>query len=447
MNFEVETLEILLLTFCFLFSGFFSGSEAVLMSLGIDRAKQLHGEGGSKERALSFMVERPNELLATILIGNNVVNIWAASLTTTMAARFFANDAVGITVGFVTIVILVFGEVIPKSFGRSHAEGLSIPTIRILRAFYYLFYPIVKMLVFIIKGVLGENAELTGRFVTKNDLEYMVNKAEKEKTIDSKQLDLIHSVLEFPTIKVRDIMIPRNRVKYIKCGLSFKETAQKVVGDIHSRYPVCQDDLEHTKGLLHVKDIAFLSDEEKEHFDITKYLKDPCFVYEHMKIQSVFDYMNKKKIHLALVKDENGLVVGVVALEDIVEEILGDIHDEHDGEDVVDRNGGANDFKKGVLVDGSTSLRDFYSEFDIKIPLNDNYSTLAGLVLDALGNSFPKEGQTIHWEGLSFELMKVDEGFQIKEILVKKDQGGDGLGHLSGTRVSMENQKSSSILD
>ena len=419
MSPEIEVLEVILLTLCLLLAGFFSGAEVVLLSIGIDRAKQLHGEGGSKERALAFMVERPNELLATILVGNNIVNILAASITTTIATRFFANDAIGVTVGVLTIVILIFGEVVPKSFARGQAEVLSIPVIRILQAFYYIFYPIVKVLVLIIRGVLGENAELTGRLVTKDDLEYMVNKAEKEKTIDSKQLDLIHSVLEFPTIKVRDIMIPRNRVKYIKYGLGFKEISEKIVGDIHSRYPVCQDELEHTKGLLHVKDIAFLSDQAKENFDITKYLKDPCFVYEHMKIQSVFDYMNKKKIHLALVKDENGLVVGIVSLEDIVEEILGDIHDEHDDENVVERNNKESNLKKGILVDGSISLRDFYNEFDIKIPLNDNYSTLAGLILDTLGNSFPEEGKVVSWEGLAFELVKVDDEFEIKEILVK----------------------------
>ena len=420
MDAQIEILEIFLLLLCFFLSGFFSGSEAVLMSIGIDRAKQLYGEGGRQGKALSFMVTKPNELLATILIGNNVVNIWAASLVTTMAARYFASDAIGISVGTVTIIILIFGEVIPKSFARSHAEKFAIHVIRILRGFYYLFYPVVKMLVLIIRRVLGDNAELTGRLVTKNDLEYMVNKAEKEKSIDSKQLDLISSVLEFPTIKIKDIMIPRNRVKYIKTGYDFDKIAKTILEDTHSRYPVCEDELEQTKGFLHVKDLALLSDDEKEEFNIEKYLKEPFFVYEHMKIQSVFDHMNKKKIHLALVKDENGLIVGIVTLEDIVEEILGDIHDEHDDEQDLEKNYEGSVLKEGVLVEGRISLRDLYGELGIKIPLNDNYSTLAGFMLDTLGNRFPEEGQSINWEGFAFKLVKVGDNHEIREVFIKE---------------------------
>ena len=167
MNAQIEVAEAASLFICILLSGFFSGSEAVLMSVGIDRARQLMNEGGSRASAMNFLVEKPNELLATILVGNNVVNIWAASLTTAIATRFFQNDAVGISVGIVTIVILIFGEVIPKSFARSRAESLSSFIILVLRAFYYLLFPVVKALVFIIKTVLGENAELTGRLVTK----------------------------------------------------------------------------------------------------------------------------------------------------------------------------------------------------------------------------------------------------------------------------------------
>jgi CBS domain containing-hemolysin-like protein len=143
-----------------------------------------------------------------------------------------------------------------------------------------------------------------------------------------------------------------------------------------------------------------------------------------MKIQAVFDYMNRKKVHLALVKDENGLVVGIITLEDIVEEILGEIQDEHDDEEVVvSEEYNQVDLKSGVCVDGAISLRDLYNEYDFKIPLNDNYSTLAGFILDMLGNNFPKQNHIIVWEGYSFELTRVDE-FEIREVRIK-DVGGE----------------------
>jgi putative hemolysin len=419
---DINAWEIVTLVVCFLLSGFFSGSEAVLMSLGIDRAKQLIEEGGSKGKAMAFMIERPNELLATILVGNNIVNIFAASLTTVIASRIFASDAVGISTGAVTIIILIFGEVIPKTFARTHAEKLSVFIIYVLRLKYYLLFPIVRSMVFIIKTVLGEKAELSGRLVTKNDIEYMINRAEQDKTMDSKQLDLLNSILEFPTIKVKDIMIPRLEVKFIRLGTSFTEAMRLIEEDGHSRYPVVDGELDNTVGFLHVKDLAFVRGTGKANFDLKSMIKDPFFVYEHMKIQAVFDHMNRKKVHLALVKDENGLVVGIVTLEDIIEEIVGEIHDEHDDEvEAVDEKTSQN-LVDGVVIEGSCSLRDLYNDYDLKISLNDNYSTVAGFLLDMLGNNFPEQGQIIVWEGFSFELIRVED-YEIKEIRIKDVDG------------------------
>mgnify|MGYP000337523428 CR=1 FL=1 len=427
----IETYEIVLLVTCFILSGVFSGSEAVLMSINIDRAKQIIEEGGSKGKALDFMIERPNEFLTTILVGNNVVNIFASSLMTTITARIFSSDSIGIAVGLTTFIILIFGEIIPKTFARTHAEKMSVPTIRFLQMFYICLFPIIKGIVWFIRSFLGENAELTGRLVTKLDIEYMVQKAEKENTIDSKQVDLLHSVLDFPKIKVKDIMISRQKIKFIKLDASYKSVLKTIQEDTHSRFPVCDGELENMKGFLHVKELVFLAQEEREKFNIEKHLKKPFFVYEHMKIQAVFDHMNRKKVHLALVKDENGLIVGIITLEDIVEEIFGEIQDEHDEEEEsISKEYQESDLESGIYIEGTLSLRDLYSEFNIKIPLNDNYSTVSGFILDMLGNNFPEEGQIIVWEGLSFELVRVQD-YEIREIRI---QDVDGEKHFYSKR-------------
>ncbi|MGB0453208.1 MAG: hemolysin family protein [Bacteriovoracaceae bacterium] len=418
---EISVAESMGLIMCFLLSGFFSGSEAVLMSIDIDRAKRLIEEGGAKGRALTFMIEKPSELLATILVGNNIVNIFAASLTTTIAARMFQDDAVGISVGVTTFIILIFGEIIPKTFARNHAERLCVFVIRVLQFCFYSLYPLIRGVVWIMETILGENSQLQGRLVTKKDIAYMVNKAEKEKTMDSKQLDMLTSILEFPKIKVKDIMVPRSRVKSIPYRATYKEIIDLVQADVHSRYPVIDGELEDVKGFLHVKDLAFYTSSKS--FKIDKHLKDPFFVYEHMKIQAVFDHMNRKKIHLALVKDETGIVVGIVTLEDIVEEILGDIQDEHDrDEEYVSEEYKQADLEVGIVLDPSISLRDLDDDFEIEIPLNDNYSTLTGFILDNLGNTFPKQGQMILWEGYSFEILTVENN-ELKEIKIKSVDG------------------------
>lgn len=420
---EASAFEYASLVICLFASGFYSGSEAILMSIGLDRARQLIDEGGAKGKALSFMIEKPNELLTTILVGNNIVNIYLASLTTILASRAFKSDVVGIAVGITTIAILIFGEIIPKTFGRRNAELLSLPVIRILQINYYIILPVVNVIAWLTNKVLGKNASLAGRIITKDDIEYLINKAEKEKTMDSKQIDMINSILDFPTIKVKDIMISRSKVKYIPSEFNFDEVVDYVSHDVHSRYPVARGDLDHCLGFLHVKDLAFLSDEEKEDFDINNILKAPFFVYEHMKIQAVFDHMNRKKVHLALVKDENGLTVGIITLEDIVEEVLGEIQDEHDlVEQKAQEEYKEMDLLEGVVVEGSLNLRDLYNDLEIKIPLNDNYSTVSGFILDMLGNNFPEEGQIIVWEGLSFELKEVNNHI-IEKVKIKDVDG------------------------
>lgn len=414
--------EIIGLLTCFALSAYFSGSEAVLLSIGIDRAHQLIKQGGAKGRAMALMTEKPSELLTTILVGNNVANILAAGLTTTIASRFFANDALSISTGITTFLILVFGEIVPKTFGRSHAEKLSLFVIRSLQLVYYLLWPVINSTVYVIRKVLGPNAELRGRLVTKNDIEYLINKAENEKTIDPKQIELLSSIMEFPTIKVKDIMVPRTKIKYISGQWSYEKIVAEVKRDVHSRYPVCDGELEKTKGFLHVKDLVMVPEASRANFNAANYLKAPFFVYEHMKIQAVFDHMNRKKVHMALVKDENGVVVGIITLEDIVEQIVGEIIDEHDDEVMLPENSMQARLEQGIVVSGTIPLRDLYNEYDIKIPLNDTYSTLAGFLLDMLGNNFPEEEQIIVWEGHSFELLSVQDQ-QIKEVLIKNIHG------------------------
>ncbi|MBI2520000.1 MAG: HlyC/CorC family transporter [Bdellovibrio sp.] len=436
----VQPLEIIELLVCFLFSAFFSGAEAVLLSIGIDRARLIIEQGGRFGRAVEFMTEHATELLTTILVGNNIANVFAASLTTSISTRIFGNEMVGVTAGATTLAILIFGEITPKTFARVHAERLAYPVLLILRVIYAILYPVIKLMVWVIHTMLGENAQLRGHIVTKVDVEYMLTRAEKEKTIDSKQIELLTSIMDFPAIRVKDIMVPRSKVKFITNKMNYEEILNYIQIDHYSRYPVCAGDLEHTIGLLHVKDLSLVTQEQRKDFKIEKHLRASFFVYEHMKINAVFDLMNKRKIHLALVKDETGIIVGVISMEDIVEQIVGDISDEHDEE--IHPIPSMQPVAEGILVPGTLSLRDLYTDYEIKLPLNDTYSTLAGFILDMLGNNFPKEGQLIVWDGLSFELVKV-ENQEIKDVRIKSV---DDSKHIFSKREAVEAQQESDIV-
>lgn len=412
--------EILVLAISLLVSAFFSAAEAALMSLPHEKAKQIAEEHGIDSWAMKRWLAIPNDILTTILVGNNLANILIAAISTNIAERYFSNDALAISVGITTVIILLFGEIAPKTFGRGAAEKFAPICLLVLNTCYYALWPIVKMFTKIIQFVLGKNATVVSRAVTKDDIEVMVEMAEETRTMDSKQIDLLNSILEFPSIKVKDIMVPRTQIEAIKKDANFLDVIRVVREVAHSRYPVYDEDLDDVLGFLHVKDLAFMAQEEQKVFDIIKYVKPPFFVYEHMKIQAVFDHMNRKKVHLALVKDENGIVVGMLTLEDIMEEIFGEIQDEHDDEeDLIPGIESA----EGVLVPSTISLRDLYNEYDIEIPLNDNYSTLNGFLMEQLGgNSFPKKGNIIVWDGYSFELVRV-KNYEIKEVKIKSTTG------------------------
>ena len=421
-----ETTEVVLLVLSFILSGFYSGSEAALISISVDRLRRLI-QNEKKKSAFEFLLNKPHAVMNTILLGNNLANIFAASLTTRIFARYFDNDALAISVGTTTAFILIFGEITPKTFARGRAEGLAAPIIQILKINYILFYPAVKLLTFLIQKILGKNAQIRGKVVTRGDIEYMVGQAEKEQSIDSKQIHLLNSILEFPHIKVKDIMVIRSKVVGISSKSLLKEVISIIQENRHSRYPIYNKDLDHVEGFLHVKDLVFLELQNQKTFDFKQYLTPPFFIYEHMKIQAVFDHMNRRKVHLALVKDENGLVVGIITLEDIIEEIFGDIVDEHDEEEdtVIGSQPHPKDSnKKGHMVSGSILLRDLDNSYGIEIPLNDNYSTLTGFLLETLGNHFPEQGQIIFWEKYSFQILKV-ENYLIKEVLIIKNKDDD----------------------
>lgn len=445
LEISIEFSQVFMIIFCLFISAFYSGSEAILMSLGVDRVKQIIENGKPRTtKTMNFLLSHFNELLTTILVGNNIVNILLTAMMTTIMTNYFKDHAIGISVGVTTLLILFFGEVVPKTYARKYAERSVLFVIHLLKVQYYLFYPLVKLIILPMKVILGKDSDLKERLITNSDIEYMVNRAEEENTIDSKQVELLNSILEFPRIKVKDIMIARSNIKYIKKSATFQEILGIVEVDGHSRYPVCDKELEQTIGFLHVKDLTFVRSENRINFCLKKILKKPFFVYEHMKIQAVFDHMNKRKIHLALVKDEMGVVVGIITLEDIIEEVFGEIQDEHDPivQEIEEKYTNHHQLQGGVCVNGSISLRDLDGNYGIKIPLNNSYSTLNGFLLEMLGNHFPEKDHVIVWEGIAFTLTEVIA----REIKLVHCSGANEEKKISSREQDEENEKSHPFL-
>lgn len=414
---EAFSIEILLIIVCLALSAFFSASEAVVMSISVERTRQLIEEGGKKANALRFLISHPTEILTTILVGNNLVNTVVASLVTVIVSKLSFDYAIAIASGGATLIILIFGEISPKSFARSNAESMVYFSVTVLRFVYFVLFLVVKPLSVLIKRILGKNAILRGRVVTTDDIEFLVTQAEENQSIDAKHIDLINSILEFPLIRVRDIMVSRVHIDAIDINASENEILKTVRHHQYSRYPIFDGSLDNIVGFIHIKDFL-LARESRPTVQLKDFLKTPFFVYDQMKIQSVFDRMNRSKVHMAIVKSETGTMVGIITLEDIMEQIFGEITDEHDKETPSDATKKKN-IEEGVLISGNTPIRDLDQNFDIQIPSSEAYATVTGFLLELLGNHFPKQSQIIYWDDYSFELTKV-VNYQIDQVTIKK---------------------------
>lgn len=443
---ELFTFEIFLIVLCLGLSAFFSASEAVVMSMTVERTKQLIEEGGKKATALKFLISHPTELLTTILVGNNLVNTLVASLVTIVVSKMSVDYAIAIASGAATLVILVFGEIGPKAFARSNPEPMVHFVVTVLKLNYFLLFPVIKPLSIVIKRILGKNATVRGRVVTTDDIEFLVTQAEEHQSIDAKHIDLINSILEFPLIRVRDIMVPRPQVDAIDIKASVDEIFKTVKQHEFSRYPIYDDTLDNIVGFIHIKDFL-LARESKPNAQLKDFIKQPFFVYDQMKIQSVFDRMNRNKVHMAVVKQETGTMVGIVTLEDIMEQIFGEITDEHDQEPQGEISSGRN-IEEGIVISGNIPLRDLDQEFDIHIPMSEAYSTVTGFLLELLGNHFPKQNQIIYWDDYSFELTKVIN-YQIEQVTIKRTRQRSSEGDEEedlGNSSSKSNKSSASFL-
>ena len=435
--------EILLIVVALICSAFFSASEAVVMSISVERTKQLIEEGGKKADALRFLISHPTEILTTILVGNNLVNTLVASLVTVIVSNLSFHYAIAVASGAATLVILIFGEISPKAFARSNAESFVQFVVYILRIAYVFLYPVVKPLSIFIKRILGKNATVKGRVVTTDDIGFLVTQAEEHQSIDAKHIDLINSILEFPLIRVRDIMVPRPQVDAIDIHSTDEEIVNTFKQHEFSRYPIYQDTLDNIVGFIHVKDYL-LARENKPNVLLKELMKQPFFVYDQMKIQSVFDRMNRNKVHMAVVKQETGTMVGIITLEDIMEQIFGEITDEHDQEAPGEVKK-VRSLEEGIVISGNTPLRDLDQEFDIHIPISEAYSTVTGFLLELLGNHFPKQHQIIYWDDYSFELTKV-VNYQIEQVTIKRTRQHSSDGTDEMNSVQKTHKSSASFL-
>jgi len=418
------------LIFLLFLSAFFSGTEIAFMELNKFRIKNITDKN-PRTKKLLFWLENPHKVLTVIAVCNNFVNIAASAIATSMAITIAAkhgmtNSAgVGISVGIMTFLILVFGEITPKNFAKNNYEALALFAITPVKILTKLLMPVVKVLLFITKIIIrifGGRTEKEPSILTGEEIKSLISVGEKEGAIEEEEKDMINSIFEFSDTIVREVMVPRTDMEAIDVNENISEVIKIIVEKHHSRIPIYEENIDNIIGILYVKDLITCWENYKQGKNIV--LKDlmrtPYFAPETKKVKDLFAIFKKRKNHMAIVVDEYGGTAGIVTNEDVIEEILGEIEDEHDNEEDPFQALG-----NGVtLIDGRTNIDTVNEELDIQIPQGDDYDSIAGFIVNILGR-VPKTGEVVNYKGLKIVIAEADprhiSKIKIARLEPKKD--------------------------
>lgn len=391
--------------FCLAGSAVFSLTETALTSLAHSRIHQLL-DSGRKSALLGLWLKKPNEVLTTVLISNNIVNILAASLATAFSQqqllRMGFSDregfAVGLSVGVMTLVILVFGEVVPKTFAKHNAEKL-IPFFSITFALYYFFLPLTRVLVYISGGVAwlsGGKFKHHGPLVTEEELEWMIQRGHKEKVLHKEISRMLAGALDLENTVAREIMVPRTKMVMFEAGETLEEIWEQHREHNYSRYPVYEEIPDKIIGIFYIKDLLyFLFDPAGKTFSLRELMRpDLFFVPESKNVREVLTELKTKQIGMGIVVDEFGGVAGMVALEDVLEEMVGEIYDEYDepAHRFIEEKPGCFRIEAQYLLDDLEQ----HLHGKARFPLDRGYDTVGGLLMDLAGR-VPLPGEVFTW--------------------------------------------------
>lgn len=383
-----------------LLSGFFSSMETAYSCANKIKLRSLSSNGNKRAERTLRLAENYDKLISTILVGNNIVNITTTSLATLFFALIITNEANSVTVSTIvtTVAVLIFGEITPKMMAKVYPEKFAMTGYPLMMLFYYLLFPI-NIIFTGYKFILSKIFKLKNEeIVTEDEIITIVEEAREDGTLHQEETKLIRSVIEFDDLEVGDILIPRVNIYAVDVDSSYTEIKQKFASCGYSRLPVYENSIDTIVGILHEKDFFLNFTASKQ--NIRDIINTPEYTTEHVKISALLKQLQKKKTHMAVVLDEYGGTAGIVTLEDILEELVGEIWDEHDEEITY--------FKKidnnTTLVDANAPLCDLFKYYELDED-DDNFDayTVSGWIIEQLGE-IPVAGATFEFSNLRFEV-------------------------------------------
>lgn len=400
-------IQLIILVILLLLSAFFSSAETALTTVNKIRIRALADEGNKRAKMVLKLTEDSGRLLSAILIGNNIVNLSASSLTTTIAIGFGADIAVAIATGIITILILIFGEITPKTMATIHAEKLSLLYAYPIHFIMTIVTPIsvvINMMARVIFFILRVDPNEKPEAITEEELRTIVDVSHESGVIEEEEREMIKNVFDLGDARAKDVMVPRVNVVFADVESTYDELIDIFREHKFTRLPVYEGMTDNVIGTINMKDLL-LYDTTKE-FHIQEFLRDAYFTYEHKNISELLVEMREASYNIAIVLDEYGETAGLITLEDILEEIVGEIHDEYDEYEEDELLKRINDFE--YILEGSISLDDLDDRLELKLE-SEEYDSLGGFIIERLDHH-PEVGDEIITEkGLRLVVDSLDK--------------------------------------
>ena len=401
--------QIIVLFVLLILSAFFSSAETALVSVNQIKLRSLADDGNKKAARVIQITSDSSKMLSAILIGNNLVNISASALATTITLTLWGNKYVSIATGILTLLVLIFGEISPKTIATTYADRIAMAYSGTIRALMTILTPFIFVINLLSKGfltILGLDPERKKAAITEDELRTIVDVSHEEGVIEKEERELIKNVFDFGDSQAKDVMIPRIDMTCISIESTFDEIIEVFRTDKYTRLPVYEDSVDNVIGIINVKDLLLCEDYSQ--FSVRDILRKPYFTYEFKKISELMEEMKKTSNNFAIIIDEYGSTVGMITLEDLLEEIVGEIRDEYDADEVDDIIVLSD---KEYVISGTARLNDIAEYFDLPELDEDHesdYDSISGLVIDLL-QRLPKEGDEITFKNIRFVVENCDK--------------------------------------
>ena len=400
MQLEYEIISLIILIGL---SGFFSGLEVALVGIRRSKVRQMLNEKLPGATSLDKLKSNPSRMMASVNLGNNLVNVAATALATDIALKTFESAGLAIAIGVMTFLILVFGEITPKTYCNANAAKIALRYSRVLLAFSYAFYPIVWMFEKITKGIInltGSTQEPPG--LTEEEIKGVIEQGLHDKAIEKQESELVHGALNFDDIIIRSVMTSRTKMFTLNSKMLLFEALPMINKSGFSRIPIYGKNQDEIIGIVNVRDVLKCLEKEEKMISLQQISRKPIFVSQEKKVNDLLKEMQGRKSHMAIVLDEFGGVEGCVTLEDLVEEIVGEIHDETD----VTKDNFQREGNNAIITNGDIEIDELNEIFKTSIPQGDDYATLSGLLHEKL-RDIPKEGDKVIIDSLRIIIEKV----------------------------------------